>query len=473
MVIKWCFLAASCAAIAIALLAVRPHPTPGPIARDFEAYWAAGNAYDARADGYGRAIWSSERNVPGVDARRNELLPFVNPPATLALWSPLGRLPYETAARIWLAVLAGALAALITAVIWGCGARLDGLTVLGMLALAVSFGPVTSDLSLGQFALVAFLGAALVSLFASRSSAATTAAACVALGQPNVAVGLLSQLGRKGVLVAAAFGGVVAYLAGAIFAGPRWPVSYAQSIRAHGFAEQFAAIQFTPTAILYGFGTPPFAARVVGALCFALGISALFPLVRRVKEPFARFAAFSALAPFIAGFFHEHDFVVALAAGAWCAVRSAGVARIFGLAGTLLVAVDWLGLAQRPSGIAQSALLASAAFAAFIALGETKELAAALLLLPAFAALFGAAAWLGAHHRVPVWPDALRPFDAGAATVATIWSLELRASGLLAVQPAWAMLRSLSLLGCAMLSYAIYRHSSYYRTRQSRWDESS
>jgi hypothetical protein len=358
-----------------------------------------------------------------------------------------------------------ALLALVGVVLYGCGARAEPLTLCGALALAVAFGPITSDLALGQFALVAFLGAALVALLASRSITAAAAAACVAFAQPNVGVGLLAQLARKGVAVAIALGALITYAVGVIFAGFAWPLAYARALNAHGFAERFAAIQFTPMAILYGLRASPTAAVLVDALCFAVALCLLVPLTRRVNDAFARFAAFSALAPFVASFFHEHDFVAAYAAAVWCALRTAGTARVLGLAGTLLVAVDWLGLGQRPTGIAQSALLAFAAFAAYVALGERAELPAAVRFLLGFAVLFAAGAWFGAHHPVPVWPDALGAFHADpSASAATVWSAEQRETGLLAVQPVWATLRLLSLLGCALLGYSIYRHSSCCRT---------
>ncbi|MGB6952724.1 MAG: hypothetical protein WBE15_12330, partial [Candidatus Cybelea sp.] len=107
------FLALAYAAIAIALVAARPAATAGPLARDFEAYWSAGVTANTRDDPYSRRIWKAESSVPGVDRRRDELLPFIGPPATLLVWRPLARLPYATAAAMWLTLLATGLLALI------------------------------------------------------------------------------------------------------------------------------------------------------------------------------------------------------------------------------------------------------------------------------------------------------------------------------------------------------------------------
>lgn len=458
-------LASACLAVGVAILAARPLPTPGPIARDFEAYWAAGRASNAHADPYGRAIWTAERRVPGVDARHEEMLPFVNPPATLPLCSLLSRLPYDQGVAVWWVILVAALLALVAAVLAGSATSITPFAFAAALALAIACGPVTSDLALGQFALPAFLGATLVTLLAARSVLLGSAAACAAFGQPNVAFGLISQLGRKGIVLALALGALVSYLLGSLYGGFAWPDSYLRVLSAHGAAELFAAIQFTVASIAYGFGATPVVARIVDASFFVVAFVAAIAIFRRVSDRFARFAGFSALSPFFAGFFHEHDLVVAYAAIVWCGLRTRAVTRAIALGGTLLVSVDWLGLAQRPTGIVQSALLAVAAFTAFLALDTEVEPRKALAVFCSFAALFAGAAWLAMRNPAPVWPDALGLFHSPAnASIAAVWAAEQRRSGLDAAVPAWALLRSLSLSGCALLAYAIYRRPSYCRT---------
>ncbi len=461
---RW-LLAVACVSIAVAVLSARPRSTPGPFLRDFEAYWAAGSAWNAHADPYTGRIWTAERGVAGVDARRNEVLPFVGPPATLLAWTLFARLPYATAAALWFAVLATSLLALVAAMMPGSETPVGSFSFLALLALALAFGPVTSDLALGQLALPAFVGATLVVLIAARSLAGATAAAWLALAQPNASLGLLSQLGRNRATFALAWGALLAYALGAVAAGWAWPVEYARILAAHGAAEQFAAIQISPASIAYGFGAAPLTACFAGVAIALLAIAAAAAIALGVRDNFARFAAFSALAPFAAGFVHEHDLVTAYAAAAWCALRTHATARIIALAGTLLVCVDWLGLAQRPTGIVQSALLALGALCAFVALGDDADRGVSLAVAPGFFALFAAAVWMATLNPVPVWPDALGVFHTSSgAPIASIWSAEQRASGLLAAVPAWALLRSFSLLGCALLAYAIYRHPSCCRT---------
>ena len=253
---RW-LLAIACASIAVALLAVRPRPTPGPLLRDFEAYWAAGSAWNAHADPYGDAIWNEERTVAGVDSRRDEVLPFVGPPATLLAWTFFARLPYATAAVLWSAFLAFSLLLLSASSVRGSGEAIAPFPLLAVLALAVACGPVTSDLALGQVALLALAAATLVVLVAARSLTFSVAAACLAFAQPNASLGLASQLGRNRATLAIALGAVGTYALGALAAGWAWPLEYARILGAHGTAERLAAIQLSPASIAFGLGAAP------------------------------------------------------------------------------------------------------------------------------------------------------------------------------------------------------------------------
>ncbi len=457
--VRW-LLPLAFALAAAAILSFRPVATPGPFLRDFEAYWSAGSAWNAGGNPYGRAIWNAERTVPGVDASRDEILPFVAPPPTIALWSLLARLPYPVAAGLWSALLAVAALALVIVVVRASAAP-SAYAFLCAGVLAVGFGPLTSDLALGQVALLAFLAATLASL--PLPLLGRIAASFVAFAQPNVAFGLVALLGRNRATIAIGAGALAAFAFGALFFGVRWPIDYAMQLAAHAHAERFGAIQFTPAAIAYGAGFSLAAAAAIAVACAAAAALAAIALWRRIGDPFARFAAIAALAPFVTTFFHEHDLVVAYAAAGWCAFRTRGPVRSLALAATLLAAIDWLGLAQRPTGIAQSALLAAAAACAFVALGDAssafrrRELFGALAATTVVAFVFAIAAWLGAAHPAPVWPDALGAFHApSTAPIAGVWAAEQQRTGLLAVDPVWAFLRALSLLGCALLSYCVY-----------------
>jgi hypothetical protein len=452
------------AAIALAVFALRPSPTPGPALRDFEAYWSAGAAHDEAADPYSSAIWSAERHVPGVDASRDEMLPFVGPPAALPLWGLLARLPYARAAAIWGAFLALSLAALVAAAVLGAGARAAA-AFLAALALALGCGPITSALALGQVALPAFAGACIFALLAPSNLALAIPAAALALAQPNAALGLLSQIGGKRAAAGLAVAAALAYAAGALAAGWSWPVAYARTLADHLRAERFDAIQFTPASIAFGLGATHGAAAAAAWVLALAAVAAAVALARRAGDRFARFAAFSALSPFVATFFHEHDLVVAFPAAVWTALHARGRTRAVALAGTLLVCIDWLGLAQRPSAIAQSAFLAIAAGCAFGALGGAGDLRWLTAAGSGVALTFAVAARAALDRPMPVWPDAMRGYAAPVhGAVAQVWSAEQDAAGLHAAVPLWAILRALSLLGCALLAAVIYQRCAYRRT---------
>ena len=141
---RWRALAATCLPSAAAA---------GPFARDFEAYYAAGATWNAGGDPWSRDVWRVERTIPGVDATRDELLPFVGPAASLPLWSLLARLPFGVARE---------------RLDWACSCSRSGAALAAaMLALAVCrsrrdrgrrcfravSGPVIERIALGQAAL--------------------------------------------------------------------------------------------------------------------------------------------------------------------------------------------------------------------------------------------------------------------------------------------------------------------------------
>lgn len=456
-------LALALALLVIGITVARPARTPGPLQRDFEAYWSAGATFDAGKNPYGRAIWDAERTVPGVDPTHDELLPFISPPAILPFWGAFARLPFELATRAWYAVLLCTLVVLIVASLRGSGEPVTVFSFLAVLALAVGFGPMTANLALGQIAMTAFVGALLATT--ARSWLVKTVASFVAFFQPNVALALVSQFGRNVTTLAVIVAAACSYVVGALAGGWDWPWRYAALVSSHVNGERYGAIQYAPGAIAYELHLrAPISELATLALAVAAIVAAI-AVWRRVEDRFVRFAAFSALTPFVATFFHDHDFVVAFPAAVWCALHVRGTDRALALAGTLLVSIDWFGLAQRTNAIPQSALLAAGAAAAFLALGEKPELRSFAYAVAPVTALFLAGAWLGSGHPAPMWPYHLGSFHAPAtASIATVWFLEQRQSGLEAAIPAWALLKSLSLAGCALLIVAICRRPSCYRT---------
>jgi hypothetical protein len=404
----------------VALAWLRPVATPGPPLRDFEAYYAAGATWRYGGDPYGREIWRVERHVPGVDASREELLPFVGPPFSLPLWGLFSLLPFSAAALAWGAVLVLAAAAVAFGSARLAGAH-DAASLTAVALLAIAFGPLTSAAALGQVALVACAGVVLTTLaLAARSVRGAIGAA------------LAAALALAGSFAAA--GGVTGLL------------RYATLLVAHADAERTIAIQITATAAAYGFGAADGAARVAGLAVAAIVVAVTAVLLRsRAYTREARVAVACAALPLVLPFAHEHDLVIALFPAIMCLRASRGAQWV-------VAAVDWLGLAQRPTGIAQSIVLALAAALAMIALARDR-LGVAAVAPFVVVACAGFAGALATRHPLPIWPDALPPGFHAPLQFGTpaVWRLEQVRSGLADRSLTSAWLRSASLAGVLTL----------------------
>jgi hypothetical protein len=118
----------------------------------------------------------------------------------------------------------------------------------------------------------------------------------------------------------------------------------------------------------------------------------------------------------------------------------------------MLLAVDWLGLAQRPESLALATLLTLGAGLALAALSSRNPAPADLWPL-AFAPFVYVIGRFAALRPLPTWPDALGPIFAPAIGLSAtqVWQLEQLQSGIGAQEPSWAVLRALSLLGAAIV----------------------
>lgn len=452
-------LGALCAALALTF--ARPHATPGPALRDFESYYAAGTQWVKGGSPYTTAIWDAERTIPGVNPHRYELLPYVGIPQALPVFGALSRVSYPAAAAVWLTVLICAAAALVWAVIALLDLRLGVLGIAGVALFALGFGPLTSDLALGQVALLSAAAVALAALglLRGRTLAGGLAVFAAAI-QPNAALALVSQAtARRPLLAMAAAFATFLFSFGLAQRGQALSLpAYLALLREHGAAEAFATIQFTTTAIVSSLGVSHGAASLAGWLGPAVSVALWLAGMRALRSDAVLALGFTcAMLPFALPFFHEHDFVIVLIAALVCARRVPSRLWPAALIGALLVSIDWLGLAQRPDGVLQSALLASAA-----AIGYTcfARRSLATLAWAATPLLLVVACGIAAQNQpAPVWPDAMRPLPpfAPGATAAHVWGTELLYSGLLLPNPFWAALRSLSLLGCAVLAYLSWK----------------
>jgi hypothetical protein len=433
----------------------RPAPTGGPALRDFESYYAAGVTWYYRGDPYGREVWRTERTIPGVGAARDELLPFVGPPFGLPLWSALGALPWPAATLVWDAVLALAIAAIAFAPLRLAGGPLDAPDGLAVLALVAGFGPLTSGIALGQVAIVSCAAIAVFPLLlVPRAGLAAAASVLAAALQPNLAIVLAARLSERRAWIAFAFAASVA-AGGSLIAvgGFAGFARYLETLRAHAAAERFLAIQTTTGAVARALGASAHVAGLVAAgLAVATVAGVALQCASRRYGPNERLALACAAAPLALPFAHEHDFAIVFLPAVLTLRRARGRVWVVAAIASLGAGVDWLGLAQRPDGVTETALLTAAAACGAAALARDRLRPYHFVPVLVAVAAFGVG-MLAGEHRLPTWPDALGndfhvPLGASAPEV---WHLEQLRSGIGALDPFWGALRLFSLGACALI----------------------
>jgi len=446
-------LALAILAVAGAFFGVRPASKGGPPLRDFESYYSAGVTWRYQGDPYSRDVWRTERTIPGIVATRDELLPFVGPPFGLPLWSALGRLPWFGAVTAWEVVAALAVAVLAFGSLALAGGALGVADAFAVLVVVAGFGPLTSGVALGQVAVLA--SAAVVAFpFALRRGgiAGTFAAALLAALQPNLAVVLATRLGGLRSWVALACAALVAIGGSQLaLANQGGLATYLDLLRAHAAAERFITIQTTPAAVARALGLSAPAATTFG-LGVLLAVVALvaWQCVSRRYEPDGRLALGCAAMPLALTFAHEHDFTIAFLPAIVIVRRARGAAWVAGTLAALFIAIDWLGLSQRPTGALATVLLTLAAGLGFAALARGRlQILHAIPALAATAAV-GIAAYVSRAAPLPTWPDALSTtfHVSRLLTAPEVWHAEQAASGVTTLAPLYGVMRGLSLLGC-------------------------
>jgi hypothetical protein len=383
------------------------------------------------------------------------LLPFVGPPFGLPLWAAFADLPWQVATAVWDTVLVICIAVLAFGTLRLARGRTDTLDIIASLAFVAGFGPLTSGIALGQVAIVSSAAIVLVPyLLGPRMVFAATVAALAAALQPNLAIVLAARIANRRSTIAFAFAATIA-IGGSIVAlgGLEGLATYANVLRAHAAAERFIAIQTSPSAIARALGA---SVHVAGAIGIALALATVglvaFQCLRGRYAPDARLALACAAAPLAFPFAHEHDFTIVFFPALLVARRARGALWAAAAFATLGIAVDWLGLAQRPTGVLESAALIAAAALALVTLARdpVRPYHFAPLLVAGVVLVVGA---IVARTPLPTWPDGLGldfhvPFDMSAPEV---WHLEQVRSGIATLAPAWGALRAISLASCAAL----------------------
>jgi hypothetical protein len=189
----------------------------------------------------------------------------------------------------------------------------------------------------------------------------------------------------------------------------------------------------------------------------AIAVTVVVTVRARLDAQDGTLLALAAL-PLAIPFFHEHDFIIELIPLLVLALCARGTARVLAGVASILVFVDWFGLAQREGAQVQIIAFGFAVACAFVSLGTgprilRRELVplATLLVLAAIAIPFAQRA------PAPVWPDALpEAYRAPAqADASAVWADEQRVAGLDAAVPTWGALRALPLAGCIFIGVAV------------------
>jgi hypothetical protein len=438
-----------------------PPRSPGPFARDFEAYYGAGTLWSSGGDPWSRAIWDVQRTIPGVLTTRDELLPFVGPAASLPLWWLLAHEPYIEGAVVWTSLLALALVILVTAAL-GLRAPPGRIEILAAGTFAFAAGPTISDFALGQLALVSAAGVAVALYAFGRGSPWAILGTFLAGLQPNLALPLAVAFvrPRSTVFIALAAGAFFA-LTLALGGGLAGLAAYVHVLGRHEDAERFVSIQHTVPVILASFGIARATALAIGtAVAGAVVAFAVAAAIRfRDRLPIAAAIAI-ALLPLAIPFFHEHDFVLEIIPA--IVLLSVPDTRVRTLAsiGAILALVDWFGLAQRQPAQLQISALAIATACALGAYGARGALRRRdLAPLAVVVVLLGIAIPIARMTPAPVWPDAMSTtFRAlPGSDASSVWAQEQRASDLDRDVVAWGLLRGIPLAGCALLAFAGFR----------------
>lgn len=447
---------------AIAYFVWRPLSAAGPPMGDFAAYYAGGVVWSHGGDPYGTGVWSVERVLPGVLPGREELLPYVGPPLGLPIWAALGRLPYAGALVVWGLFLAGCLALLMIVPARLAGRRLRGRDGIALLLLACASGPFVDGLSLGQAAVPAAAAISVATACAARGRwwAAAAAAFVAALFKPNLAFALATALRSVAALVALGVAAAGSLAGNALFAGGiAGSTRYLAVLRAMTEAERFYAYQFTPTAILYGFGAPHALAVALGNAVAVLAIAAVALAIAWSRAGIVDGIALGCAAlPFFIPYVHEPDFLIAYLPGLLVLYRARGTTWVLGMCGVVLLAVDAFALAQGRAGLAFSLVTAAVAALELAALGGGRPRLVRLAPLGVVALILGVGLAAPAY-TLPMWPAALPAHFAAPAglSASAVWGRELAASGLVEQRPWVAFLRALTLAGSALVGIALAR----------------
>ncbi len=436
-----------------------PMRTSGPAMTDFSAYYAAGVEWMRGGDPYASSLWAVERGLPGADPQGG-LNPYVGPPLGLPLWAALAHLPYAVAVGLWGVVLIASIVVIVLVPARVAGRALDRGDALALALYGCACAPLIVGLAaLGQASLPAVACVALAIAAVARTNAGWTAvaAACAATMKPNLAMPLVAALVSRRIAGALAGAAVVwCALNIAVAGGVRNAFGYLVMLPQQTASERFYEYQFTPTAVLHGWGLTPAGAAGVGTAISVLAIAAVVVAVVAMRaRPADGVLLACAAVPLVVPYVHDVDMAIVLLPAFVALYRARGGMQSLASIALVALAANTFGLARGPVGFALTLVGTTIAALAIVSLARVPRvtLRFAPFAVVALVCVLGAAA---PKSRMPAWPADLPPgFMHGLnAPASVIWQHEIGAIGLHAVDPWVALLRSIKLCGCVLAGVA-------------------
>ncbi len=449
-------------AFAIGYLVWLPFRPVGAWMTDFSAYYAAGRYWSHGGDPYSGGIWNVEKTLPGVDPTHREMLPFVGPPLSLPLWAALGALPYGVAAWIWGIFLLACAVAIIVIPVRLARRRIRGPTAVSLLLLALAAGPIVIGLSVGQAALPAAAAVDLTIVFAAtrRWVLMGVATAVAVMLKPNDALAIGGAVRELGALLAVVASGLVSAAANLpLGGGIHGAIAYLNVLVHQSASERFFAYQMSTTSIAYGLGMDAHHAEVIGTCISIAAIAAVVAVIRFTCPSAIDSAAIACAAfPFVVPFEHEPDLVIVLLPALLVVFRAHGWRWALGATGTVLLCMDPFALAQGRLGLLFTVVTSVVACMQLAALAPQRMRWARLVPM-AVIPLVLVVGFFAPPQPLPMWPATLPAHVALAsnATASAEWHGEIAASGLETQRPWEALVRLLTLCGCACIGIALVR----------------
>lgn len=313
---------------------------------DFRVFWCGGSVALAHANPYSvQPILACEHLYETALLRDspNVVLPFVLPTFDLVPLAALARLPFDVAARVFVALSAGAIAIGIALV-----ARTTRLPLLVCAAaLAMSIG--LPSLALGQIVPFEFLAiAATGALIAARRERLAGACAALTLLEPHVGafvvVTLFVLLPQARLALLA--GTLTLGVAGLAVGGVHGTASFLAALPAHAAAEAGYFEQYSVTYALMYAGVPKAVALAAGAAGSAVMLIVAIVLARVLSVQGARAAlVYLPAACAVTGGTFVHLTQIALAIPAalllFAHASRGTVERRIAALGVVLLAVPW------------------------------------------------------------------------------------------------------------------------------------